>query len=98
MEVIFIDFKGAYDGVDRNLLMEKLRKQGISEVWLNTMSKLMNSLSINGIPSRKGTPQGGILSPVLFNRFVDDLAVELRREECHTLFYADDLAVVCLRG
>jgi hypothetical protein len=46
------------------------------------------------VPIRRGVLQGGVLSPDLFNRYINDLAERLSREEYAAFYYADDLAVI----
>ena len=42
---------------------------------------------------KQGVPQGGICSPALFNRYINDLAQELTKI-ADTYYFADDLAVI----
>ena len=42
-----------------------------------------------------GTPQGAVLSPTLFNLFVDDLRDCLNLQDIHLAQYADDIALWC---
>ena len=46
------------------------------------------------IPTR-GTPQGGVLSPTLWNLVIDELLKRLRREGVSNIGFADDIAVIC---
>jgi len=66
-----------------------------SVVWLNMMSA---SFHIS-----YGVRQGGVLSPVLFSVYVDELIVKLMSSEygiyigslfCGRIFYADDIALL----
>lgn len=41
-----------------------------------------------------GTPQGGILSPLLFNLLVERLLTTTQTRQAHVLCYADDIAIV----
>ena len=43
---------------------------------------------------KKGVLQGGVLSPELFNRFINDLANELKKINVKIYLYADDLGVI----
>ena len=53
------------------------------------------------IPSRKGTPQGGVISPLLANLYLDDLdhgVTERARGMARMIRYADDLVILCRVG
>ena len=80
--VAFIDFKKAYDTIDRSLLFNRLKQVGISgifyrnivEMYKNTKYsiKLKNGL-VDPIDSNLGLRQGCPLSPMLFNLFIEDM-------------------------
>jgi hypothetical protein len=74
---------------------------GFDETIINTIKKLYSSayLSVNPretpIAINRGLLQGSIISPILFNLYIDDLIRELDRKVYATLAYADDIANVC---
>ena len=45
----------------------------------------------------RGTPQGGVISPLLWLLVVDELLINLEREGANVIGYADDLAIL-VRG
>ena len=92
--ILFIDFKSAFDNVNRDILFKKLRKQGFSDNWVNTLEILYSSITIRNLHPSIGVLQGSILSPMLFNRYVDDLITDLC-EKFQTYAYADDISVLC---
>jgi hypothetical protein len=77
--LLFIDFKSAFDSLNHDTLFTKLENFNIKEEWINTVKMLYKhtKISTDGTASysvNKGVIQGGILSPNLFNMYIDDLA------------------------
>lgn len=72
--VVDIDIKGFFDNVNHTLLVKQLWNIGIRDKKiLRIISKMLKAeITDEGIPS-KGTPQGGILSPLLSNVVLNDL-------------------------
>ncbi|MED3575958.1 group II intron reverse transcriptase/maturase [Cytobacillus praedii] len=69
-----IDIKGFFDNVNHNLLIKQMWNTGIKDRKVLAIINKMLKAEINGegIPT-KGTPQGGILSPLLSNIVLNDL-------------------------
>lgn len=69
-----IDIKGFFDNVNHSLLIKQLWNIGIRDrIILKIISKMLKApIKDLGIPT-KGTPQGGILSPLLSNVVLHDL-------------------------
>jgi len=85
----FIDFKKAYDFVDRDLLWNKISnpKIGVNGKMLSVLQSLYHNVSscvrVNGLYTdwfnvQCGLRQGCSLSPLLFNMFVNDLAEKIK--------------------
>ncbi len=112
--VAFIDFKKAFDSVWHEALFLKLRKAGVCGKFYNIIKNMYQSISCtvkydNSRQSRdfhveRGVRQGDVLSPLLFNTFVNDI-IPLLQEESNAppklidtaigcLLYADDLMVL----
>ena len=80
--VVFIDFKKAYDTVNRNRLFDKLRKLGINGTYMKNIEAMYKrteyciKLKAGHTPpvlSNLGLKQGCPLSPMLFNLYIDDI-------------------------
>ena len=99
--VIDMDIQGFFDNIDHGLLIRALRyftteKHHITYVkrWLKAPIQLKDgTLQANDV---KGTPQGGVISPILANIFlhvVFDRWFELRYPDCPFERYADDVII-----
>ncbi|WP_394888301.1 group II intron reverse transcriptase/maturase [Clostridium butyricum] len=72
--VVDIDIKGFFDNVNNSKLKKQLWKIGIRDKnLLSILGKILNSeIEGIGVPD-KGTPQGGIISPLLSNVVLNEL-------------------------
>lgn len=85
--VVDLDIEKFFDQVNHNLLMHQLR-QVVGDVRVRTLigRYLKAGIMIEGVvqESEEGTPQGGPLSPLLANIYLDPLDKELEsRGLCH---------------
>ncbi|RAN86643.1 group II intron reverse transcriptase/maturase [Bacillus sp. SRB_28] len=79
-----IDIKGFFDNVNHTLLLKQLWNMGIKDKRVLKLIYLILKAPIKGegIP-QKGTPQGGILSPLLSNVVLNDLDQWIARQWHH---------------
>jgi len=101
--VIDLDIKGFFDNIVHELLLKAVRhytdKKHILlyvKRWLEAPVKLLDGTLKH--PNGKGTPQGGVISPVLANIFLDivfDKWMEKNYEKIKFERYADDVVVHC---
>jgi RNA-directed DNA polymerase len=97
--VVDADIKGYFDSIPHQLLMEKIGKK-ISD---GRVLKLIESYLKAGVmetgkgweATPEGTPQGGVVSPLLANIYLDELDWELARAGLQMVRYADDFVVLC---
>ena len=72
--VVDIDIKGFFDNIDHNVMIGILRKRIKDERFLRLIRKFLNAgyMEDNQVhQSYSGTPQGGIISPILANIYLD---------------------------
>jgi RNA-directed DNA polymerase len=101
--VIDLDIKGFFDNIDHELLMKALEKHtGEKWVkmyitrWLNAPVERTDGTLIE--KQGKGTPQGGVISPLLANLFLHyvlDMWLTKHYTGCPFVRYADDMIVHC---
>lgn len=101
--VIDMDIKSFFDEVDHELLMKALEKH-VSEKWVKMyILRWLQSPSQNADgalleKSGTGTPQGGVISPLLANLFLHyvlDKWLGLKYPHVSFVRYADDIVVHC---
>lgn len=76
--VVDIDIKGFFDNINHNKLIKQLYKMGIKDRKIRSLIKVMlktkTKLPCGKIISNgKGTPQGGIISPLLANVVLNEM-------------------------
>jgi len=101
---LFMDIKGAFDNVPYEPLLDELRKKHVDrEVvdWYKTLLLTRRTTATNEksgasvtIGHTRGVPQGGILSPLMWNLFFDPLLHALKTEDSEVVAYADDLCLL----
>jgi len=89
------DIKGCYDNISQQWMLENIpMDKGILRKWLEAGYVEKGRL----YPTRKGTPQGGIISPTLSNMTLDGLEQAVlsaipRRSRVNFVRYADDFII-----
>ena len=100
--LVEFDIKAAFDQIDHVLLMKAVRKH-IKEDWIllyieRWLTAPFETAEGTSVPRERGTPQGGVISPILMNLFMHytfDLWMKRTFPQCPFARYADDAVVHC---
>jgi RNA-directed DNA polymerase len=100
--VVEFDIKAAFDQIDHGLLMKAVRSH-IKEDWIllyigRWLTAPFETVEGISVPRERGTPQGGVVSPILMNLFMHyafDHWMKRTYPQCPFARYADDAVVHC---
>lgn len=92
------DIKGYFDNIPHKKLMKVLNKYiadgtVLDIIWKSLKAGYMEDEIVYETPS--GTMQGGVISPLIANIYLNELDWELEKESLRFVRYADDSIVMC---
>ncbi|KAM7281852.1 hypothetical protein ISCGN_002013 [Ixodes scapularis] len=102
--ILGLDLTKAFDTIRHDAVLENLEKLGVGRRTFNYIQDFLSDrtaqISIGGVTSDdinlggRGTPQGSVLSPYLFNVAMIELPAKLSKiEGLHHSIYADDITL-----
>jgi RNA-directed DNA polymerase len=100
--LVEFDIKAAFDQIDHGLLLKAVRKH-VKEDWIlmyieRWLTAPFETAQGTRMPRDRGTPQGGVVSPILMNLFMHyafDVWMQRHFPQCPFARYADDAVVHC---
>ena len=101
--VVFLDLEKAFELASPLAIQETLIRKGVKGRLLAWIADYFSDRSANvrfqghfsqHMPLENGTPQGGVLSPALFNTLMSNILDIRLPEGCKIISYADDLAII----
>lgn len=99
---VFIDIQGAFDNASHTAMMSAAGRHGIDDTtrrWIHNMllyRQIKTCLHGDYIKAdvTQRCPQGGVLSPLLWNLVVDELLTRLNDKGFYAQGYADDVVLL----
>ena len=94
---VCLDLSKYFDTLNHELLMNMLREDIHDKVLIDLIKKYLKSgVMINGIvmKTEEGSPQGGNLSPLLANIYLDKFDKEFEGRGVRVIRYADDILLL----
>ena len=95
--IVDIDLQSFFDEVNQDKLMAIIHRTIKDDDVISLIRKFLQSgVMENGVlqATKKGTPQGGNLSPLLSNIMLNELDKELEARGLHFVRYADDCLIM----
>jgi RNA-directed DNA polymerase len=104
--VIDLDIKSYFDSIPHEKLITLLQGR-IKDKWIiRLVRRWLKAGVMDGKEFRRteaGTPQGGVISPLLANLYLNEIDrsweekgyADRYKQDCHLIRYADDMVVLC---
>lgn len=97
-DIVDADIKGFFDNLSHSIIMQSVAERVADGNILNLVEKFLTSGVMEGgvfKPTSVGTPQGGVVSPLLANIVLNHLDWQLDAAGYRFVRYADDFVVLC---
>lgn len=95
--IVDIDIKGFFDNIPHNVIMTMLRAEIADGNILDILEKFLSSGVMEDgkrTPTLLGTPQGGVISPLIANIVLNYLDWQLAAQGYKFVRYADDIVIL----
>lgn len=96
--VLDADIKGFFDHLPHSVILQAVRDRVADGKVLDLLERFLRcGVLENGqlLATTRGTPQGGVISPLLANIVLNQLDWHLHHLGCRFVRYADDFVVLC---
>ena len=96
--VVDMDLSKCFDRLDHELILAGVRRRVTDGSILELIRQFLTSGVMVGQhweASPEGSPQGGVISPLLANIYLDAFDQEMKRRNHRIVRYADDILILC---
>lgn len=96
--VVDMDLSKCFDMLDHELIIKAFRRRVADSSILNLLRQFLQSgviVSGQWEATRVGSPQGGVISPLIANVYLDEFDQEMKRRNHRIVRYADDILILC---
>ena len=96
--VVDMDLSKCFDLLDHELIIESVKRRVTDGSVLKLINQFLKSgvmIGDNWEASRVGSPQGGVISPLLANIYLDAFDQEMKKRNHRLVRYADDILILC---
>ncbi|QQP37800.1 Uncharacterized protein FKW44_018195, partial [Caligus rogercresseyi] len=99
---VSFDCTGAFDCIQFHSANTAMTKLGIPQCIASWYMELLNTRTVTAelkgekfsVQPTRGSPQGGVLSPVVWNMIMDTLLTEFKEDAVQVIGYADDILLL----
>lgn len=96
--VVDMDLSKCFDTLDHDLIIQSFRKRVVDGSILDLLKLFLQSgiMTADGWqPSWQGSPQGGVISPLIANVYLDAFDQQMKERGHRIVRYADDILILC---
>jgi RNA-directed DNA polymerase len=96
--VVDMDLSKCFDRLDHEIIIASVQRRVTDGSVLKLIKQFLRSGVMVGNEweaSEMGSPQGGVISPLLANIYLDAFDQEMRRKNHRIVRYADDILILC---
>lgn len=96
--VVDMDLSKCFDRLDHKLILKAFRRKVTDGSVLNLIQMFLESGVMIGNQLEAtvlGSPQGGVISPLISNVYLDAFDQEMKRRRHRIVRYADDILILC---
>lgn len=96
--VVDMDLSKCFDKLDHGLILSSIQKRVSDGSVLKLLSQFLKSgVMVDGHKqaTEVGSPQGGVISPLIANIYLDAFDQEMKKRGHRIVRYADDILILC---